>query len=269
MHGNTAMDRQQLIGRLQGGLFLSSMMGRTDGAFAARHGRGASMVQIGALVADAMDRSHEQRYLLPEARADMVPILRKEVQNVRAALGDVPIALNAAVGDLESGARMARAFHEAGGDIFELNVHGGYEKLLRRGLLRAMALPQNRRTMVQWLEELCRLDVPVVVKFRAGADDVDFAEVLRELGSVQRLFGVHFNVRAEGPARPDIEFVRTIRPHVRGQLWCSGHVRTRTHVVALLSAGADCVGIAQGVLDQPDIIARLRAQVRRDGRIAS
>ncbi len=258
------MDREQLNRRLQGGLFLSSMMGETDGAFVARHGQGASMVQIGALVADAVDRSHEQRYLLPEAQADMVPILQKEVECARAVLGDVPIALNAAVGDLESGIRMASAFHEAGGDIFELNVHGGYGKLLKRGLLRAMALPENRPTLVEWLEELCRLDIPVVVKFRAGADDVDFAEVLRELGPVQQLFGVHFNVRAEGAARPDIQFVRTMRPNVKGQLWCSGHVQTRTHAVALLSAGTDCVGIAQGVLDQPDIIARLRAEVRRD-----
>ena len=139
------MDREQLNRRLQGGLFLSSMMGQTDGTFVARHGQGASMVQIGALVADAVDRSHEQRYLLPEAQADMVPILQKEVESARAVQGDVPIALNAAVGDLESGIRMASAFDEAGGDIFELNVHGGYGKLLKRGLLRAMALPENRR----------------------------------------------------------------------------------------------------------------------------
>ena len=31
--------------------------------------------------------------------------------------------------------RMARAFERAGGDLFELNCHGGYEKLLQRGLL--------------------------------------------------------------------------------------------------------------------------------------
>ncbi len=259
------MNRTELARRLRGGLFLSSMMGWTDGFFVAARGAGASMVQIGALVADALDRSHEARFLLPEAEADMVPVLRAEVAAARATLGDTPIALNAAVGDLESGLRMARAFHEAGGDIFELNVHGGYDKLLKRGLLRAMALPENRPMLIEWLGELCKLNVPVVVKFPGGMEGVDFAELTDAVCSVERLFGVHFNVRAKGDQRPDIQFVRRLRRHVKGQLWCSGHVRTRTHVVALLSAGADCVGIAQGVLDEPDIIARLDAQVRRRG----
>lgn len=258
------MNRSELEKRLKGGLFLSSMMGWTDGAFVAQHGAGASMVQIGALVADAEDRSHEGRYLLAEAQADMVPVLRQEVDNARQGLGDTPIALNAAVGDLPSGIRMADAFHEAGGDIFELNVHGAYDKLFKRGLLRAMALTENRPRMIEWLQQLCRLEIAVVVKFWAGMGGVDFIEVLEEISPIEGLFGVHFSVRAEGAERPDIEFVRRVRPHVKGMLWCSGHVKTRTHVVALLSVGADCVGVAQGVLDERGIIARLSAEVRRE-----
>lgn len=244
---------------------MSSMMGWTDGAFVAERGAGASMVQIGALVADALDRSHEERFLLPEAEADMLRVLRAQVARARDALGDTPIALNAAVGDLESGLRMARAFRRAGGDIFELNAHGGYDKLFRRGLLRALALPQNRPVLMEWLGELCRLEIPVVVKFDAGMEGVDFGELGDAVCSVERLFGVHFNVRADEGQKPDIRFVRRIRPRVKGQLWCSGGVRTRTHVVGLLSAGADCVGIAQGVLDEPAIIARLDAEVHRRG----
>jgi len=259
------MNRTELAQRLRGGLFLSSMMGWTDGAFVAERGAGASMVQIGALVADALDRSHEARFLLPEAEADMVQVLRAEVAKARAKLGDTPIALNAAVGDLDSGLRAARAFHEARGDIFELNAHGGYEKLLKRGLLRAMALPENRPTLIEWLGELGELPLPVVVKFHGGMEGVDFAELTDEVCAVERLFGVHFNVRAKGARKPNINFVRRLRPHVKGQLWCSGHVRTRTHAVGLLSAGADCVGVAQGALDEPGIIARLDAEVQRRG----
>ena len=254
------MNRVQLKKRLKGGLFISAMMGQTDGAFAARHGMGASMVQIGALIADAEDRSHDKRFLLPLSQRDMVPVLKQEVDEVRKALGDVPIMVNAAIGDLESGIRMANAFGQAGGDIFELNVHGAYSKLQVRGLLRAMALPENRKTLVEWLTELCRLQTPVVVKFCAAMDGVDFTEVLEEIAPVKRLFGIHFNVRAEQEEAPDIAFVRRVRPYVKGLLLCSGHVTERAHVDALLSAGADCVGIAKGVLDEPGIIARLRAK---------
>ncbi len=254
------MNRKELAGRLQGGLFLSSMMGVTDGAYAARHGAGASMVQIGALVADVADRSHDERYLLPISQADMVPVLRHEVEAVRRVLGDMPIALNAAVGDFESALRMAGAFQEAGGDIFELNVHGGYEKLLRRGLLRAMVLPENRPKMIEWLEGLCGLEVPIVVKFSAGMAGVDFVEVLDELAAVAGLFGVHLHVRAADAQEPDAELVGRLSRHVAGTLFCSGHVTTRGHVDGLLAAGADCIGVAQGVLDEPGIIARLSVQ---------
>jgi len=246
--------------RLKGGLFISSMMGCTTGAFVAERGRGAGMVQIGALVADATDRSHDARYLLPIEEDDMVPVLAREVEVARAGLGETPIALNAAPGDLTSARRMARAFRRAGGDLFELNCHGGYGPLLERGLLRAMALPENRPVLLAWLGELCRLEVPVVVKFHARTEGVDFAEVLDELAGISDLFGIHFNVRLPHRAEPDTAFVRRMRPAVPGMLWCSGHVTTRAHVDALFEAGADCVGIAQGVLDDPGLITRLAAE---------
>ena len=59
------MDNTGLESRLKGGLFLSSMMYITDGAYVAARGQGACMVQIGALIADALDRSHDSRCLLP------------------------------------------------------------------------------------------------------------------------------------------------------------------------------------------------------------
>ena len=254
------MNCVQLEERLKGGLFISAMMGQTDGAFAARRGKGASMVQIGALIADAEDRSHDERSLLPLNQPDMVPVLRQEVDVVREALGDIPIMLNAGVGDLESGIRMANAFGEACGDIFELNVHGGYGKLLQRGLLRAMMLPENRKTLIEWLTELCRLTIPVVVKFWPRMPGVDFTEVLGDIASIEHLFGIHLNVQAEQEEVPDVALVRQVRPYVKGLLLCSGHVKERADVDALLSAGADCVGIAKGVLDEPGIMARLSAE---------
>jgi len=248
---------EQLASRLKGGVFISSMMGVTNGEYVARHGEGACMVQIGALVADAIDRSHDPDYLLPLDQADMVPILAKEVAPVRQALGDTPIALNAAPGDLESAIRMAKAFHEAGGDIFELNCHGGYGKLLERGLLRAMVLPENRPTMIEWLKELCRLAIPIVVKFNASTEGVDFVEALTQIRHIDGLFGVHFNVRSKGTKEPDLAFVQQVRPHVAGVLHCSGHVTDRAQFDALARAGADCIGISQGLLDDETIVQKI------------
>ena len=169
-------------------------------------------------------------------------------------------ALNAAVGDLESGRRMARAFGRAGGDIFELNVHGEYGKLIERGLIKAMALPANQPTLIRWLRELAGLEVQLVVKFDASTDGVDWPVLMDEVSQVEGLFGIHFNVRS-GNETPDVAFVERIRPHVGGVLFCSGHVRTSDQVRALFDAGADCVGLAQGVLDEPGIIARLAAEL--------
>jgi tRNA-dihydrouridine synthase len=165
------------------------------------------------------------------------------------------------VGDLPSGVAAARAFGAAGGDIFELNCHGGYEKLLARGLLRAMALPASRDLLLNWLETLCGLEIPVVVKFNtAAADGVDFEELLEEAAGVTGLFGVHVNVRGQGGS-PDFHLVRRLRGLVPGVLMCSGHVRTTWNVRKLRESGADCIGIAQGVLDDPGIIVRLAAEL--------
>jgi len=248
---------EQLAGRLKDGVFISSMMGVTNGEYVAKHGEGACMVQVGALVADAIDRTHDPDYLLPLEQEDMVPILAKEVAPVRQALGDMPVALNAAPGDLESAIRMANAFHEAGGDIFELNCHGGYGKLLERGLLRAMVRPEYRPTMIEWLEELCRLTIPIVVKFNISTEGVDFVEALEQIRHIDDLFGVHFNVRSKAEKEPDLAFIRQVRPHVAGVLHCSGYVTDRARLDAVIEAGADCIGISQGLLDDETIIRKI------------
>ena len=251
------MTRVDLTERMKGGLFVSSMMGITTGEWVARYGEGADMVQIGALIADSVDRDHEARFLLPLDEDGMVEIFRGEVEAVRRVLGDVPIGLNAAPGDLDSAVTMARAFGRAGGDIFELNCHGQYARLFQRGLLRAMALPEHRKTMHDWLCALCEAPIPIVVKYNGTTDEVDFVELLESIADIDGLFGVHFNVKDKEAGLPNLDLVRGIRPCVPGQLFCSGFVKERVHVDDLLRAGADCVGIAQGLRDEPGIIRRI------------
>ena len=254
------MDRETLTTRVRNGLFISSMMHTTDGAYVAERGHGADMVQIGALIADPLDTTHDPKSMLPCDQRFMESILRRELEVIRQALGDTPVGLNAAPGDRSAALRMARALHAAGGDIFELNCHGGYKKLLDRGLLQAMALAENRATMIDWLTELVKQEIPIVVKFNSLTEGVDFREVLKTLEPIDRLFGVHFNVRQADRSEPDLDFVRTVRPHVHGVLFCSGYVTTRSQVEALIEAGADCVGIAQGVMDEPQILAKLAGE---------
>jgi len=84
--------------------------------------------------------------------------------------------------------------------------------------------------------------------------------VLKEVQKIDGLFGVHFNVRSKDHKEPDLSFVRLVRPHVTGVLHCSGHVTRRAQFDALLDAGADCVGISQGLLDDEGLIRRLVAE---------
>ncbi len=251
------MQQEQLRSRLQDGLFISSMMHMTDGAYVTERAQGACMVQIGALIVDPLDHTHDPRSLLPGDYRFMVSALRREMEVIREGWDDLPVALNAAPGDHDSAVRMAQAFSESGGDIFELNCHGGYKKLLDRGLLQAMVVTENRASMIAWLKDLCELNTAIVVKFNSLTPNVDFQEVLQDVASVKNLFGIHFNVRSQDGSEPNLEFVRMARKLVSGMLFCSGHVKSREQVDALVEAGADCVGIAQGVIDDPQIISRL------------
>jgi tRNA-dihydrouridine synthase len=243
--------------KLKEGIFLSSMMKRTDGEFCAREGVGADMVQLGALIADREERNHPPESLLPVQPRQMAAFLREWVDPVRNALGDIPIFLNGAPGDIKSAVDMAGAFQDAGGDGFELNVHGGYKPHLERGLLRALALPENRERLFRFTEALVETEVPLIVKFHITmADRVNFPQLCREIHQKFAPLGIHFNVRGKDGS-PDLDFTRTIREAYDGMLFCSGYVKTRDDVDTLLTAGADCVGIAQGVLDSPGLIGRL------------
>lgn len=251
------VERKTLESRLKDGIFISAMMDITDGPWVAARAKGARMVQIGAFFADLKDRSYETRFLLPETEEEMVPILARDVESVREGWGDLPVCINAAPGDLESALRMARAFESAGGDLFELNCHGGYEKLLQRGLLRAMVLPENRAAKHEWLVELCKLSIPIVVKFNGTQTEIDFPDILDGISDIDGLFGVHFNIRNIEDKQPNIVLVEKIRPHVNGMLFCSGYVKIQSQISELLAAGADSIGISQGLMDDPGIVERL------------
>ncbi len=240
----------------RGSLFLSSMMGITNGEFCAERGLGTAMVQLGAYLAEPpMHGVLEPGLILPPERKDCVEFLSKEVEEVKKRL-NVSVCLNLATLKLEWGLEASECFREAGGDFVELNVHGGYKRYLEQGKLRAMVLPENRNELFNWLEGFSKLDIPVIVKFRMGVTP-DYSPILDRITGMN-IFGVHFNVRDETSKRPNVEFVRKVKNRYSDIfLLVSGYVRSVEDAITLFNAGADMVGIAEPTINDPSYIANI------------
>lgn len=249
--GVTRMRRgfERIHDELKGGLFLSSMMGVTDGSFCSERRQGCAMVQLGAYLADPQAHRKE-RYFLPPDQEECEAFLRDECRDARGSSG-VYTCLNLATPRLEWGLEAAESFHRARGDLVELNIHGSYEPYLRLGKLRAMVLPENRRELFRWVKAFTMLDIPLIVKFRMGFIE-DYSPILDEIEG-SGVFGIHFNVRDDERGEPDYEFVRTVkRDHFF--LLASGYVRTVREAKRLFASGADMVGIAEPSIDDPGFI---------------
>jgi tRNA-dihydrouridine synthase len=255
--------------RLQGGFFLSSMMGVTDGAFCARvlqPGGPCAMVQIGAYLAEptatAEDIGPDASSFLPADPEACVDFLAEDCRQIRDA-ADVAICMNLATPRLEWGLEAVECFAQAGGDLVELNVHGGYGRYLEQGKLRAMVRPEHQDELLRWVAALGRLDIPLVVKFRGRSareqsERVHLVSALRRMTNLP-VFGVHVNVRDDATRRPDVDLVRILRSLIPGLFLVSGYVRSSDDARALFEAGADMVGVAAPVMEDTAYIRRLIA----------
>ena len=238
--------------KLRGKLFLSSMMNITDGAFCSERSGGCAMVQLGAYLAEPPMYGKIQSVLPPE-REECIRFLSEECRRARSRR-ELSVCLNLATPRLEWGLEAAEAFWEAGGDLVELNVHGGYERYLKLGLLRAMVLPENRPRLIKWLKAFSKLDIPVIVKFRMGVV-LDYPSVLEEIEDL--VFGVHFNIRDESGGKPDFKFAEKIRERINRFLLVSGYVRSASDAKRLFSIGVDMVGVAEPTIKNPEFIAEI------------
>jgi tRNA-dihydrouridine synthase len=254
----------ELQQKLKGGFFLSSMMGVTDGAFCARillGDHGCAMVQTGAYLAEptatAKDIGPDAGSFLPNDIRAWVDFLADDCRPIRHA-ADVAICMNLATPRLEWGLEAAECFARAGGDLVELNVHGGYGRYLKQGKLRAMVLPENQDELLRWVAALGRLDIPLIVKFHGGSEREHLVSALRRMANLP-VFGVHVNVRDDATKRPDVELVRTLRPLIPGLFLVSGYVRSSDDARTLFDAGADMVGVAAPVREDAAYIRKLIA----------
>jgi len=248
-----------LRGVLQNGLFLSSMMGVTDGAFCAQRSGGCAMVQLGAYLAEptatAEDIGPHAQSFLPAEPGACASFLAEEVRQAKG-LADVVTCVNLATPRLEWGLEATERFGQAGGDIVELNVHGGYGRYLKRGKLRAMVLPEHRGELFRWVEAFAQLDVPLIVKFHGQSERAHLLPVLDEMARLSP-FGVHVNVREDQTKKPNLNLVPLVKEHYPGFLLVSGYVRSADDARALFEAGADMVGIAAPAIEDAGYIQRI------------
>lgn len=237
-------------------LFLSSMMGVSDGYFCSERSEGCAMVQIGAYLAEP-PAYPETDSVLPRGQKECIDFLGEECRRAREN-STVRICLNLATPRLEWGLDASECFYKAGGDIVELNIHGGYQPYLRLGKLKAMVLPENRYELFRWLEAFSKMEIPIIVKFREGIV-ADYGPILDNVVKLN-LFGVHFNIRNEQTNVPNLEFVKAIKEKYSFFLLVSGHIRSSEMVKKLFEAGADMVGFAEPTIKDSRFISRIAEQ---------
>jgi tRNA-dihydrouridine synthase len=255
-----------LLQKLKGGLFVSSMMGVTDGAFCARAlqgDHGCAMVQTGAYLAEptatAEDIGSQGSSFLPADRGACVDFLTADCRQIRE-VADVAICMNLAALELEWGLQAGECFARAGGDAVELNVHGGIGRYLKQGKLRAMALPEHQDELIRWVEALVGLDIPVIVKFHGQSEREHLRSAFHRMIELS-VFGVHINVRHERTKKPNIDLVRSLRPLIPGLFLVSGYVRSSDDARALFDAGADMVGVAAPLRDDAAYLHRIAQEL--------
>jgi tRNA-dihydrouridine synthase len=245
--------------RLRNGFFLSSMMGVTDGVFCAQRSGGCAMVQLGAYLAEpeatAADIGQDAASYLPADAEACEAFLTQACTDARGG-SDVVTCMNLATLALAHGIDAANAFQDAGGDLVELNAHGGVQRYLDRGKLRAAVLPEHQAELFRWVQALAALEIPLIVKVNGESPREAVLQMLTEM-SHTAAFGVHVNVRDAATHRPDVGLVAQARERYPGFLLVSGYFRSAEDARAVFEAGADMVGIAAPAIKDAGYIQRI------------
>jgi tRNA-dihydrouridine synthase len=250
---------QSLQARLKGGFFTSAIHEYTSGAYCAARSAGCAMVQTGLYFAEPgahhQDRARYKSSFLPDDPGECLEFLREDV---RAACSAAPVVVCMNLGslELEPGLQAAGLFVEAGGDLVELNIHGGFTRYIQAGRMRAMILPENQAELYRWVEAYLGAGLPLIVKFNAREHRRDLMAVLERMAGYG-LVGVHLNVRSELHKGPDLGLIERAKERYPGFLLVSGYVRSAAQARQCFEAGADMVGFAEPIMHDPDFTARL------------
>ncbi len=251
------VDFAEIAKRLKGQLFLSSMMGRTDAAFCAARARGCAMVQLGAFVL-VPERERRNTYWPDPEHSRLVAFMKEQFDACRAESAKVAGARNVPLISAnifpctdDDVANSAAAFIEAGGDLYELNAHGGIGNDRQRGTGAMLFMPEHTPKLLRWAKLLVAAGGPVIVKGN-GSTLPDFSDHVRQLEQIG-VHAFHINVRGPGPAEQRLGLLESIRKATGMFLLASGRVKDAASAKRLFDAGADCVGIAEAAIADPEI----------------
>lgn len=250
------MEFRDISIKLKGKLFLSSMMGVCDADFCASRASGCAMVQFGAFVL-IKDREERNMYWPDPERSKLTDLMKRQFDKFRKLVSqrETPIiSANVFPCADEYVWLSAYSFIEAGGDIYELNAHGGIGGDRERGTGSMLFIPEHTPKLMRWAKILVDAGGPVIIKGRGGAipDYTDHVRQLEQIG----VHAFHINVRDESTGSQDLKLLESIRKATDMFLLASGYVKNSASARLLFSAGADCVGIAQAAMSDPGIFAK-------------
>lgn len=248
--------------KIKGKLFLSSMMGKCDAEFCVSRSQDCAMVQFGAFVL-IEEREERNTYWPDPERGKFTAFMKDQYDRYRAELAklvgqdNIPVVcaniFPCTDEDLEVS---AAAFIEAGGDIYELNAHGGIGGDRERGTGKMLFIPEHTPKLMRWAKTLVDAGGPVIIKGRGGAIP-DFTEHVKQFEQMG-VHAFHINVRDEETGKQDLKLLENIRKATNMFLLASGYVKDTGSAKALFDAGADCVGIAQVAMSDPDIFVKCK-----------
>ena len=240
-------------------LFLSSMMGITNGRYCSQRSTGCAMVQLGAYLAEPtatkQEKGNQHQAFLPKDWEQCTEFLTNECTKARKSQ-DVKVCLNLATPKLEWGLKAAQSFQQAEGDFFELNVHGAYQRYLQQGKLRSMVLPENQSELIFWLESFTTLQIPYLVKFNGQYHRHHLIDTLNRIKFL-KIDGIHINIRNNTTKTPDFELAKKLRELHHGLLLVSGYIRSACDAKMLFDIGADMVGIAEPTIKDKHFIKKI------------
>ncbi len=251
------MEFSEITARIKGKLFLSSMMGTTDAPFCSSRAKGCAMVQLGAFVL-LKEREERNTYWPDPDRAKLIAFMQEQFDACRVESAEIAgnenvpvISANVFPCTDDDVQTSAEAFIEAGGDIYELNAHGGIGGDRERGTGRMLFIPEHTPKLMRWSRMLVEAGGPVIIKARRGAIP-DYTEHVKQLEQIG-VHAFHINVRNEGTGEQDLELLEDIRKATGMFLLASGYVKDVDSARRLFAAGADCVGIAEAASANPNI----------------
>ena len=244
-----------MLESIRGRYFLSAMMGTTTGAWAGTHCRGAAVAQLGVYILDAPGDHEGPAW--PDSREEALEAcLRGEFADCRRAAGPgTVVCANMFLCAERSVESSARAFRKAGGDLYELNGHGGVAGGREGGTGCWMFMPEHAEKLHRWVGMLASTGVPLAVKARSGviADYVPHLERFEEAGVI----AFHVNVRDEARHEQDLAVLESIRRGTRLFLMASGYVTDPASARRLFDAGADAVGVAEAAMKDPEVFRKV------------